>query len=1201
MTSTLLLSARAQNAAPQARVTQPINDRILFRLRGNTPPFISKAKDLGVAGDDLPLARMQLVLKPGDAQQADLVKLLVNQQKPGSSDYHKWLTPQTFGERFGAAQADIDKIAAWLTQHGFTIDSISNSRTVITFSGTEKQLSSTFHTEIHQYSIGGQRHYANASDPRIPAALTPVLAGFSSLTTYGRSPQHTAPRLVTRTEGGKWSLHPDALPGAASTGTAGLRARPQLTLSDGSGGNYYFVTPGDFNIIYNVSPLISQGTDGTGVSIAIVAESDVNPDDVNGFRTTFGLPAAKFNNIVVGTDPGYTGDDVESEADLDVEWSGALAPNATINLLASAATNTGGGILDAAEYAIDNNLSPILSVSWGECEFALGTSGNQYFYGLWQQAAAEGITVVVASGDAGSASCDQNQQYAYYGEQVSGFASTPYNTAVGGTDFSGNDFGTGFVFGNFGSKYWSATNDPKTHASALGYVPETPWNESCASPFVLTAAQAQTGTPWVSDTTNEALCNDSYAPPSSTTGAPPFLDTAGGGGGASRCTFSDSADPTTCSGGYPTPDWQIAMPGMPATGVRNVPDISFFSGSGIWNSAYVYCQSDVTTDKTCDSEFLTAGGTSFAAPAFAGVVALINQKLGSPLGNINYQLYQVGAAQYSGSGPAAFHDITQGNNAVPCESDGFAIAPNTPCTVTNPNDYLGVLPDYNANAGYDLATGLGSADVFALADAWAAAFGNLAASTTTLTLSGSSTTTYGTAVPVTVQVAATSGTHQPTGGVGLFDQDTTAGTPIATAQLSGGAASISGNGVPAGAHTLYARYVGDGTFAASSSNLVAITVNRAPTTMAITPSRTNVTAGESVSFEIVLATSSFANSPTGTVTLTDTTLGVALGSVPVSAATDSSTNASIGHAFINIPGQILASGTNAITISYGGDTNYIASSGTVNVTYTGPFSLTLPATSLTLAPGATTGNTLAIAVSPNSGSTLNAAKLFFSCPGTLPAGLTCAFGAPTAGANGAVNSTLTIALSAPLTAPSNQSSSAAWLGAGGAAALACVLLIGLPGRRRRYPLAVVLGAVSLLTFAVGCTGGSGTTIQPNDSATTTTLAIPSTTPAFNSPVSLTATVAATGGSGAPTGTVTFLDNNNVLGTASASGGTATLTTSSLPIGKQTILASYAGDSTFKGSNSSPSSLDVTLTAPLTVLVSDSAGNTAAQPLTVTVQ
>ncbi len=652
MTSTLPTPAKAQSTAPQVRVIQPINDQLLVRLRGNTPAFIHKATNLGAAGDDLPLARMQLVLKPSDAQQADLVKLLTNQQKPNSPDYHKWLTPTQFGERFGAAQADVDKITAWLTLHGFTIDSVSNSRTVITFSGTAKQLSSAFHTEIHQYSIGGQKHYANASDPMIPTAITPVVAGFSSLTTYGRTPQHTAPRIAMRSNDGKWSVKPGALPQLASTGKAGLGARPQLTYPDGNGGNYYFVTPGDFNTIYNVSPLISQGTDGTGVSIAIVAESDVNPDDVNGFRTTFGLPAAKFNNIVVGTDPGYTGDSNESEADLDTEWSGAIAPNATINLLASAPTNTGGGILSAAEYAVDNNLSPILSVSWGACEFALGTSGNQYFYGLWQQASVEGITVVVSSGDAGSASCDQNEEASYYGEQVSGFASTPYNTAVGGTDFSGNDFGTGTVFGNFGSQYWSTTNNPNTGASALGYVPETPWNETCASPFVLTAAQAQTGTPWVSDTTTEALCNDFYVPPSSLTGEPPFLDTAGGGGGASRCTVSDGADPSTCSGGYPTPDWQIAMPGMPTTGFRSVPDISFFSGSGIWGSSLVYCQSDAITDDSCDGEFLTAGGTSFAAPAFAGVVALMNQKLGSPLGNINYLLYQIGAAQYNGSGPA---------------------------------------------------------------------------------------------------------------------------------------------------------------------------------------------------------------------------------------------------------------------------------------------------------------------------------------------------------------------------------------------------------------------------------------------------------------------------------------------------------------------------------------------------------------------
>ena len=1177
----VLERAHAQSSvAPQARITQAINDQNLVQLKGNTPPFTRHASDLGVAGDSLALTRLQLVLKRSDAQETALEKLLHDQQTSGSASYHKWLTPETFGSTYGVAQSDIGKVTAWLTQHGFTIDGVSNGRNIITFSGTEAQLHSAFHTEIHQYSINGQKHYANASDPLIPAALAPVVSGFAALTNYGKTPMHTASRLATRAPGGKWqqaSTQP-VLPSETTLKGASPQFAGQL-----NGHTYNLLAPGDFGTIYNVKPLWNQQIDGSGQSIAIVAQSDVNPADVDAFRTAFGLPAKKMNTIYVGDNPGYTGDSVEGEADLDVEWSGAIAPNATIDLIVSGETNTSGGVSEAAQYAVDNNVAPILSVSWGGCELGLGVSGNQFFNGMWQQAAAEGITVLVAAGDSGSASCDQNQELAQYGEQVSGFASTPYNTAVGGTDFYGNY--------QHASQYWSTTNGANG-SSALSYIPESPWNETCASTLVLGAAQ-QNG--FAADQTNEALCNDFTAP---------FLDTAGGGGGASRCTTSDASDPSSCTGGYPRPDWQLTMPGMPQNGVRNLPDISFFSGSGLWGSAYLFCQSDATPDSTCnyqngDLDYLVAGGTSFATPAFAGVVALMSQKAQTQLGNINYSLYQMGAAQYASNGPAVYHDVAIDNNATPCLVGTIAVPPGTPCSVTNPDDEVGLLPDFNANAGYDLATGLGSADVSALLDAWGNTIADLSSTTTTLKLNGSTTFVYGTPLQAQIQVTPASGGQLPTGGIALFDQDTIAGTPLGSAQLSNGMATITENLLPAGTHTLYARYAGDGVFGNSTSNSYSVTVNAAATTLTLSASQTTVAPDASVLVKVNIGTATSATSPTGNVVLTNTATGQTLATIPLIASTDAATNNSIAYGTVNIPGKLLAGGANVINAAYAGDNNYSGSNGTLTVNYTAAFTVSIPQSTITLAPGATTGNTTVITVAPASGITLNPATLNFSCPGALPAGLTCTFSAPVLSAGGAVSSTLTIVLSGPLAA--SQSNAVAWLGTGAMTGLASIFLLGMPGRkRRRYHFLILLGALSVIASITGCSGSS-TKFVENSSATTTTLSPSSSTPAFGSTLTLSAAVAPVNGSGAPSGTVTFEDGSNVLGTAQLSGGKAALTTSALTIGSHMLMASYGGDSSFTGSNSPASAVDVTLTTPVLVQVMDNLGNIATQPLTVTVK
>lgn len=1169
--------ATSAPAGPQPRIAQAINDHNVVRLAGNTPPFARPKADLGAASSTLQLKHMQLLLKRSDAQEAELKTLMREQQQPGSPNFRKWLTPEEFGARFGVSDEDIAKITSWLSSHGFVVESVAKNRLLIDFSGTHEQLKSAFHVEMHNYSVNGETHLANNGDPQIPAALLSVVSGFASLTNYGPHPLHTNPRLAFRPKGGSWRTSENAVQAQMVGANA---PKPQFGTSF-MGINANLVAPGDFATIYDVNPLYNQKIDGTGQTIAIVAQSDINPADVDSFRATFGLPEKKLNIIYVNENPGLTADGVESEAALDVEWSGAVAKNATINLVVGSNTDTASGVGLAMEYAVDNNVAPILSVSWGACELALGVSGNQYFNTLWQQAAAQGISVLVASGDSSSASCDQGYSPAYYGEQVSGFASTPYNTAVGGTDFSANFQSS--------DTYWNSTNDPTTLASAKGYIPETPWNESCASPEVLAAAEANGYT----ETTSEGLCNDSsYA----------FMDVIGGGGGASNCTVSDGQDPSSCTGGYPTPDWQLNVKGA-APGVRSVPDLSFFSGAGMWGSALVFCQSDYTPDNACnfttgDAQYLVAGGTSFATPAFAGVLALLNQKSGTSLGNINYLLYELGNQQYSGGASGIFNDVTEGNNEVPCFAGSVAVPPSTLCTVTDPNDIFGVLPGFNAGVGYDMASGLGSVDVSHLADAWGAATSNLAATQTKATLVGTGPFTFGTPISFSAQVTPVQGSGVPSGFVAVLDENSPTGSAVGSAELNAGSAQVSGNGLIPGAHSLVAHYGGNGTFAESTSGSVKLTVNQAPTTIAITPSRTTISAGQSVSLSVLVETTSTADSPSGSVAIVNTATGKTLGTAVVTATTDAKSGASIASTFITVDGSHLANGSNTLQAVYSGDGNYLTSSGTQTVSYVGPFSVALASTSLTLAPGATTGNSVAITITPTGTATLTPSALSLQCPGTLPVGLSCSFSAPTTGAGGVVTSTLTLVQSAPLTQMTVATNRMGWLGASGVAGLACLFFIGAPVRRRRY-FAVVLGVASLSMLAVGC--GDSKKAPVNSPASTATLTTSSGSPAWNTPVTFTAYVVPMNNSNSPSGTVTFQDGANILGKSPLKSGSATFTTSSLPVGVQSITATYGGDSNFGASTSNISQLDVTLTSSIAVEVSDNAGNLAMQNLSLTVK
>lgn len=481
--ATLLLTTAA--AALSQSVTAPAAGRVINEadrvvLHGNVPLRARPELEIGRADPNLPTKRMilQLALRPG--AKAQLAQLLAEQQDPASAHYHHWLTPAEFGARFGLPEADVQTVVGWLTAHGFTVDEVAQGRGWINFSGVASQVEKTFATEVHDYQVGGKVHHANSIDPSIPRGLADLIAGVVSLHSFQRRPSYRA-RAV--------ELDP--------------------RFNDSNGGHH--LAPADFATIYDLNQAYSTGNTGAGESIAIVARSEIQLSDVQTFRSTFGLPANDPVFVYNGAHPGPLPGD-EQESDLDTQWAGAVAPNATIKLVISANTNTSDGVLLSAQYIVDHNVAPVATVSYGLCEAGLGNAEVTFYDSLLAQGAAEGITSFASAGDSGASDCDRPTSATGSGRAVENPCSSPHNTCVGGTQF--NDLANP-------SAYWGPSNNPVTKASALSYIPEAAWNES-----------------------------------------------GNAAGGANLWSTGGGA-----SGVFSKPAWQSA-PGVPADGQRDVPDVS---------------------------------------------------------------------------------------------------------------------------------------------------------------------------------------------------------------------------------------------------------------------------------------------------------------------------------------------------------------------------------------------------------------------------------------------------------------------------------------------------------------------------------------------------------------------------------------------------------------------------------------------------
>jgi len=746
--------ARGQQINMPPRIAQAIDDGNRIVLGGNTHPLARPEFDEGEAPSSLPLERMLLVLRRSPEQQADLEALLAQQQQISSPDYHKWLTPQQFGQRFGPADSDIETITAWLESHGFRVKGPANGRVVIEFSGTAAQLRDAFHTTIHKYQVNGKKHWANSSDPEIPAALAPVVAGIATIHNFLKAPQ-----LILSGETVTAIVHPGV--------------QPQLTFSNGM----HALGPQDFATIYGVNGAYSEGNSGGGVPIAVVGRSDINVQDVANFKSVFGLSGNIPEIYMNGPDPGDLGGDEEGEAVLDTTWASAIAYNAAVILVVSATTNTADGVDLSELYIVDNDTAEIMTESFGSCEAGTTSAEAMEKSSLAEQAAAEGITYFVSTGDSGAEGCDSSgsESVASGPLSVNVLAASPYVVAVGGTQFNEN--------GN-NAKYWnSSTTTPGT---ALGYIPEDVWNNSC------TAANCPSG-----------VSPNIYA----------------SGGGSS--TF------------YQKPPWQTGVPGIPSGGARDLPDVSLNASAS--HDPYVLClRASCVPNSQGEIRLYLVGGTSASTPSFASIMALVVQKTGSAQGQANYVLYPLAAQETlsacNGSSqsvlPATtciFNDVTVGNNAVPGES-GYGSAGAS----------------YQSGVGYDLATGLGSVNVTNLVNGWANARSQ-ATQISSFTLMPTFNIMHGTTpVNFSVTVAPQVGTGTPTGDVSLVLETisnnirTVAPAPVPYATLSGGSASGTTLDLPGGVYSVYAHYSGDGTYLPSYSSPVIVNVSPEPSSTVVT-------------------------------------------------------------------------------------------------------------------------------------------------------------------------------------------------------------------------------------------------------------------------------------------------------------------------------------------------------------------------------
>ena len=930
-------------AAVRPLVTQAIDRSRMVPTRGAVHHEVARAQDLGAHDPSATMDHIQLVLQRPRERQAAFDAEVEALHQPGSPSYHQWLTPEAIGIEFGPSASDIAALTAYLREEGFTVNFVGKSGMFVDFSGTVAQVQQSFHTQIHDLRLAtGETRYSAVQAAELPEALAPLVFGFLSLS-------NIAP-------------HPTVVPVRTQVPVPVTAAGRASAIPNDTSGSNRDVGAQDFYTIYNENSLLSGGTTGSGITIALLEQTDITTKDVRTFRTMMGVsPNTPTLNVMHGStsvscpDPGFTGD--EDEAILDTEWAGAVAPGASLLFMAC---GTPSGVFLSAEAVVEDNLAPIMSLSYGSTELGDSTDST-ILSDLWEQATAQGQTVVVSAGDAGSANTDdQGASIVSHGLAVNALGSTAYNVAAGGTDFQ-DTFNGGEGDTAFGvDHYWSSTNGAG-NSSALSYVAETTWNDTCASSILIYFEDSGSTDP-------NALCS-----------AGQFLKSGGAGGGASIW--------------QPRPSWQNGTVfGLPSlTGVYNfrlLPDISLFASNGFWGPSLDYFQSDVSK-----TNLQHAGGTSFVAPQLAGVFALIAQKTGERLGQPNYVLYNMAGVEYgtttytagntcNGSGTTSnvgttstvpnstciFYDVETSNISQGC-------SPTTPNCYTSSGGAAGILSTsttaaqvaYPAGQGFDLATGIGTLNIANLVNNWQNVAAGGAAYTPTIALGATAASyTYGLPTAITYTATVSGPGSFPTGSVTFSGSPTISTIGSDPLQESSGCSSgatctesaTQAYTPPAtlagGSYTITGTYLTTNENYASGSGTTSLTVNQQTPTVNV--SAVSIPAGTATAN--LSATVGYTGSgvtPTGGLKFQ-----VDSGAVVTATCVGSSSPLTCTFSGYNTTG--LVAGGHTITATTPGDTNYAAATGSGTLTVTAP----LPTIVFTVLNHHTQDGAFAVSASSNS-------------------------------------------------------------------------------------------------------------------------------------------------------------------------------------------------------------------------------------------
>ena len=671
-------------------ITQEIDEQRLVTLHGNTRPEArDRANDRGRVDDNFPMEHMLLQLRrPAELEQEfeDFIAQLTDKTSP---NFRAWLMPAEQGQLYGPSQADLDALKTWLESHGLTVNYTFPTGMVMDISGTAGQIHDAFHTEIHNLDVRGQAHYANMTDPRIPAALAPLVVGIVSMHDF----------------------KPQAM------------NKPKLDYTfAGCGGSCYALSAAEFEVIYNLNPLFRLGINGSGQTIVVVEDSNTYSTDVATYRSKF---LSKYSGTVTTvhpsgsnacTDPGTNAAD--GEADLDAEVASAIAPNATIEVATCSDTTTFGGLLAIENLLATGTPPAIISMSYGECEAVNGAASNAAFNSAFQTGAAAGVSIFVSAGDSGPSTCAPlfpvNDAYVLPGVGVTGWGETIYNVSVGGTDFEDTYNAVKGSPATPVSTYWYSTNTG-TGSSAKSYIPEVPWNDSCAGYLLYNFSGFATGYG------TGGLCAGSHHSIAAAGGGPSSCAMRGGGTHQTSFAVVDGS----CTG-YAKPSWQSGIVGNPADGVRDVPDVSLFAANGLWGHYVIVCYSDTANGGTscagAPSTWSGFGGTSVAAPVMASIQALVNEEWGIRAGNPNPTYYSIAKAEFGSTGNSAcysinqpapkglssncvFYDITHGDTNVDCQYNGAGDVDGVGCY--RPSGTYGALSTQALTTGTVTAGGSG--------------------------------------------------------------------------------------------------------------------------------------------------------------------------------------------------------------------------------------------------------------------------------------------------------------------------------------------------------------------------------------------------------------------------------------------------------------------------------------------------------------